>query len=373
MNVDLGRRTDDGGLGAALPDCLSAAIAAPSIHNTQPWRFRVAEHHIDVLADLTRRLDVVDKASRELYLSLGAAVLNLRVAIAAHGRAPIMRLLPDAGKTELVARIAPGAAQHRSETTRLLARAIPQRRTNRRPFFAIGVPPEVIAELQAAAAIEGARLVPVDATGRDAVLGIVRTAEMLRRRDPAYRQELANWTIEVPPRRDGIPPAAYGPWSALESIPLRDFGLVQPARHRTTVSFEPEPTLAILYSAGDGPEQWLRAGQALERLWLTATVRGLATTLMTQPLEIPQLRSLFHDRDRGQAAQAILRFGYGPPAPPSPRRPLESFVMDHAPAARTGWPSEAIRPVGTPRIGTFGSGPVPSGPTWRHSGSGPMG
>ncbi len=125
------------------------------------------------------------------------------------------------------------------------------------------------------------------------------------------------------------------PWSALESIPLRDFGLVQLARHRATERFEPEPTLAVLYSAGDDPAQWLRAGQALERTWLTATVRGLATTLMTQPLEIPDLRALFDDPGRALAAQAILRFGYGPPATPSPRRPLSSFLVEQAPTAET--------------------------------------
>jgi nitroreductase len=317
-----------GALNPMVSSWLRAAVAAPSIHNTQPWRFRVRDHYIDVFADQSRRLLVIDPRGRELLISVGAALMNLRVAMLADGRTPMVRLTSGGRETDLVARVTPGPPTPISDTVRLLAEAIPRRHTNRLPFEPTAVPAEVTGDLCAAAAVEGAQLVVVDSSAmRDAVLGVVRTADQRRRRDPAYLRELAEWTESVGDRRDGVPPEAFGPWSALEVIPLRDFGLVNPAPHRTTVQFETEPTIALLYTTGDQPEHWLRAGQALERTLLTATVRGLASTLMTQPLELPELRELFTDSAENRTAQVILRFGYGPPSAPSPRRPLESFLL----------------------------------------------
>jgi hypothetical protein len=109
-------------------------------------------------------------------------------------------------------------------------------------------------------------------------------------------------------------------------LPLRDFGLVVPVRGRRTEPFEREPVVAVLYTVGDGPRQWLRAGQALQRVLLTATVRGVAQSMMTQPLEEPRLRSLLVQRGV-RYPQAIIRFGYGPPAVGSARRPLSDVLV----------------------------------------------
>jgi hypothetical protein len=317
----------DGRPGPVLEACLRAAIAAPSVHNTQPWRFRLREHMVEVYADPTRRLAVLDPNGRELLISVGAAVLNLRVAMLARGRMPVLQLFPDPAEPTLAARVRLGPPVPPPDTAALLSRAIPHRHTNRRPFTAVAVPPEVLADLVAAARVEGGDLVVADPSVRDAVLSVVRTAEHRRRADSAYRAELDQWTREIPHRRDGVPPEAFGPWDALEVVPVRDFGLIQPVRHRSHVPFEEEPTIAVLYTAGDAPSGWLRAGQALERTLLTATVRGVATTLMTQPLEIPDLRALLAHSASGRVPQAIVRFGYGPPGPPSPRRSLSEVLI----------------------------------------------
>jgi hypothetical protein len=102
--------------------------------------------------------------------------------------------------------------------------------------------------------------------------------------------------------------------------------LIEPARRRRVQHFETEPTLALLYSTADTRRQWVNTGQALERTLLTATVRGVATTLMTQPMEIHHLRQLLVDSAASLVPQAIVRFGYGPPSAPTPRRPLEEIV-----------------------------------------------
>jgi nitroreductase len=311
--------------GALLHACLEAAVLAPSVYNSQPWRFRATPTGIDVLADPKRRLAVVDPRGRELYISLGAAIFNLRTSMLAHGRQPILALLPDGPQGDRVAQVTVGPFTHPTPTSQILAEAIPRRRTNRRPFADIAVMPHVLADLEQAALAEDASLAIADEPGRVALLSIVRTAELRRRRDPQYWLELAAWTLRRG-RSDGVPPEAFGPWSAAESLPLRDFGLVQTPPHRRVERFEPTPTIAVLSTAADGPEAWLRAGQALERVLLTATVRGLCTTPMSQPLEIEGLRALLSNEETGRTVQAIVRLGYGPACPASPRRPVEEVL-----------------------------------------------
>lgn len=318
----------DGQFGTDLLECLTAAVAAPSIHNTQPWRFRVQENLIEVYADRSRQLNVLDPAGRELVMSVGAAVLNLRVSILAHGRLPLLRLLPDqVYQPDLLARITVGDAVRPPFVARRLAWAIPRRHSNRRPFTSTSIPGQVLDELRAATRVEGADLVVADSPLREGVLGIVRTAEHRRADDPDYLVELAEWTAPGRGRRDGVPAYAYSPEDADERLPLRDFGLAHPARYGWPVPFEDDLMLAILYTTEDDPHAWLCAGQALQRALLTATVRGVESTLMTQPLEYPPLRALFDDSAQGRVAQAIIRLGYGPSGPQSPRRPLTDVLV----------------------------------------------
>ena len=307
--------------------CLRAAIAAPSIHNSQPWRFALRPGGVDVFADHGRRLGVVDPRGRELLISVGAALLNLRVAVLAHGRVPVTRLLPDPGRPELMASVRLGPPIVADRTVRALADAIPLRHTNRRPFTRVTVPSGVLDELAAAARVEGGVLTVADDLARDQLLGLVRSADRLLRRDCGYRHELDAWTSADPRRGDGVPRNAFGPWDALETLPLRDFALTWPIEPRRAAHFEAHPTLVVLATAADTPEQWLRAGQALERVLLTATVRGLATTPMSQPLEVPRIRELLTDRAAGTCPQIILRVGYGPASAGSPRRPLDDVVI----------------------------------------------
>ena len=317
----------DGGPGTALSGCLRAAVAAPSIYNSQPWRFRLGHGYVELHTDPARWLEVVDPGGRELAISLGAALLNLRVAILRRHRLPLTQVLPDPQRRGLVARVTFGAPTMPDATVLALADAIPRRHTNRRPFTRVTIPPQVLAELAAASRIEGGTLTVLDEAGRREVLGVARSAGNLMRTDPRYRAELTAWTSAEPGRPDGVARTEFGPWDALETLPLRDFGLTRPAGPRRTAEFEPDPTLVVLSTGADTPEQWLRAGQALQRTLLTATVRGLANTPMTQPLEIPELRALLTPPGGASYPQVILRLGYGPAGPTSSRRPLEEVLI----------------------------------------------
>jgi nitroreductase len=317
--------TASGEPGPALLDCLSAATAAPSIHNTQPWLFRVRDGVVDVLADHGRRLSVLDPDGREMYVSVGAAVFTLRVALGAAGRPATVRLLPE---PDVAARVTIGPSTAPSAAARALAGAIPRRHTNRRPFADKPIPFGTMEELAGAATAEGASLLTIGPELRDGVLSLTRTADNRMRSDPAYLTELGAWT--TPPgvgRRDGVPRQAFGPRATDSRLPLRDLALGNGAP-TASVDFEPEPTLVVLFTPGDTVADWLRAGTALQRLWLTATVRGLAATPMTQLTEVSALRALLADSFTHSVAQTVLRLGFPlTPALPTPRRPLAEVLL----------------------------------------------
>ncbi|GAA1784311.1 nitroreductase family protein [Luedemannella flava] len=319
--------TQDGGPGPLMRQCLEAAIAAPSIFNSQPWRFRVGAAGVDVLVDRARAVKIIDEYGRERLISVGAAVFNLRVAMLSLGRTPVLRPLPDGPPAVRVAHVTPGRPVPVSDTAAALARAIPRRHSNRRPFAEVPVEPWVLDEVVEAARAEGAELTICDAVTREDVLDVVRFAEQRWRGDPRYLAELAWWTRWEYGRADGVPPEAHGPYAQAEGMPVRDFGLATPGRRRAVEPFERASSIAVLTTDADDPAAWLRAGQALQRVLLTATVRGLATTPFTQPLEIPALRRFVCGPGDPRFPQAIVRLGYGPPCAPSPRRPLHEVLV----------------------------------------------
>jgi nitroreductase len=320
--------TEFGLAGRALRECLVAATAAPSIHNTQPWLFRPQPAAIDVFVDRGRKLATLDPDGREMFVSVGAAVFNLRVAMRAHGFQTRVRLMPDLAEPDLVASVSmEGAAAPPAEVVEL-AGAIPHRHTNRRPFADRQVPFGIMTELAGAAVAEQSTLLVLDPPLRAGVLSLTRTAEARMRTRPRYRAELATWTTPGGVgRRDGVPREAFGPRDAQDALPLRDFALGH-GDPSATVAFEPDPTLILLFTDGDTAVDWLRAGAALQRVLLKATLRGLAATPLSQLLEIPRLRTLLTDSVTGEVVQTVLRVGYPTvPARPTPRRPLDEVVI----------------------------------------------
>jgi hypothetical protein len=206
-----------------LVDCVHAATAAPSLHNSQPWRFRLDGPVVDVYADPARRLEVIDPPGREHPISVGAAVLTLRLAIEQAGYRCEATPFPSPAEPDLVARVVAGAPTAVSETTAALAEAIPHRHTNRWPFVPVPVPPEALRRLVEAARHEGAVLTVASPAARDRILAMAAEAGRRLHDGPGYRAELDRWTAHGD-RHDGVAPWAVGPWDALEAVPVRDFG-----------------------------------------------------------------------------------------------------------------------------------------------------
>jgi hypothetical protein len=303
--------------------------SAPSLHNAQPWAFRVSRGHVDVLLDRDRLLPVADPASRQAYLGLGAAVLLLRLGLAARERAVDVRLLPDPAEPDLVARLAVGGRRPADDEDRRLLAAAPARRTVRTPFAGAVVPVPLRVAWRAAAEAEGAGLRWVEAPGeRVGVAALVAAAERLQQRDPVYLAELDRWT--APPRiaeGAGVPPSAFGVSAAAghqAEFPLRDFAggtRTDPPRHDGPL--EDHPVVAVLHTPTDRPEDWLRGGQGLMCVLLAAAADGYAASYLNQPLELPGLRQQLRDELRLVGwPQLILRLGHpaGVQPPQAPRR-----------------------------------------------------
>ncbi|NMO57293.1 nitroreductase [Actinoplanes sp. TBRC 11911] len=306
-----------------LADCVRSATAAPSLHNSQPWLFRVERASVEVYTDPRRRLEVIDPDGREQLISIGAALFTLRLAIEQAGYETRVTLFPAAEASHLVARATITGTAPVTAATEALSAAIPHRHTNRWPFAHTPVPQQALEQMRDAARREGAVLTVASAPARDRILALAMSADRWLRARPGYRDEIARWTGGV--RHDGVPLWAVGPWDALETVPIRDFAELSELP-RPTEKFEPYPTILILATEGDGHCDWVRAGQALQRVLLTATWQNLATTPISQPVEVPAVRQVLTDPDGGLSAQMVLRVGYGRVAPSTPRRPLTDVL-----------------------------------------------
>lgn len=308
------------------------AVLAPSSHNTQPWFFRMREASIELFADRTRALPVNDPDDRELTISCGCALMNLRVAAASDGWDSLVELLPDAGDADLLARILFPRRADAAGPDAALEAYIGQRRTYRKRFARRAVEATVTERLNAAAATEGAWLRPLATEeARAATADMVSEGDAAQWANASWRRELAAW---MHPRRDGdgfgIPRLAV----PLAKLLVRSFDMGGGVAAKDKELAEGSPLLAVLGTDGDGARDWLIAGQALQRVLLLGCQHGLQASYLNQAIQLPFLRTRLHALAAAGFPQILLRLCYPIDAPaPVPRRPAAVVIVREAAAA----------------------------------------
>jgi hypothetical protein len=310
------------------------AARAPSLHNTQPWRFKVSEDAIELYADRRRQLPE-DPDGREMLISCGAALYGLRLAVRSLGHLPEVDLLPGrAGSRPTaagpLARVRLGAAAPITPEEHKLLAAVPHRHTHRGPFEPGPLPAGLLPGLRRDAAAEGATLTVVEPElhGQD-LAAIVALASLRQALDPASRAGVESWTRDLgSPARDGVPAYAFPPTPDEPAgwLPPRDFDLGR-GLGRLPAAQLPAPVTAILVTPGDGEDDWLRAGQALHRLLLRAAGRWVFGNLQTQPLKVVWVRAQMRSQlNLPGWPQMLVQFGLARTTHPTARRPPAELI-----------------------------------------------
>ncbi|MEU8264523.1 nitroreductase [Micromonospora sp. NPDC048999] len=308
-------------LRAAVTD----AVRAPSLHNTQPWRFRLHDGGIELSVDPLRRLPATDPSGWGARIACGAALFNLRLALAVAGTPATVRLRPYPADPNVVARLVPDVPRRPTPTEQSLYAAIGHRFSNRAPFWPDPVPAEARWRLGEAARAEHCWLeLLIGTSAVNAFAEITRSAHRVLERDPAYVAERAAW-IRSEPAPDGVPTTAAGPQGEPQDLlPQRGFGGRDRAPGR---DFEPEPLVAVLGSPGNTSADQVVAGQALQRVLLAATDAGLSVSMISQPIEVSGAREALRlSLGRFGTPQMGLRIGYGQPGRPTPRRSVDEVL-----------------------------------------------
>ncbi|GAA3337450.1 NAD(P)H nitroreductase [Amorphoplanes nipponensis] len=319
---------------AAFEAAARTSLRAPSVFNTQPWRWRILGDALELRADPGRRLESTDPDGTLMLLSCGAALHHARTALAAAGWTTTVERLPDPDQPDLMARLRLGRSGPVDPEARVLAAAIPRRRTDRRAFGPREVPAATLDRLRRVVEREGAGLhvLREDQTAMLAVsTDLAATAEL---DDPDYRAELHEWTHRPDGSGDGVPlTTAVRP--GLRRVPVRDFAPDEEGELAAGEGRDRGASYVIVYGIGYRPIDLLLGGEALSALLLRATAEGLATAPLSDAVEVTWPRHLLRYLVSGLGEPYVaVRLGYAgtaEPLPPAPRRdPAE--VIEVVPA-----------------------------------------
>jgi nitroreductase len=330
---------------------VALAVRAPSIHNTQPWRFVSTPDALELWADRSRQLTATDSDGWALSVSCGGALYLAALGLAGEGWRTTTERLPDPAQPDLLARIRVDGRSPVEESVRQDSAAAGRRHTERRPFRPDAVSAQLLDTLCSAVddptVYASVVLRPDDRLDLAVAMSWADTLEAL---DPAYRAELAKWVRpDATEAGEGIPAAAV-PHAAPgqprhTDVPIRDFGAGNPTVAVTSdgPSVDEHPAYVVVFSRDDDTTSRLRAGEVYTQLSVDAERLGLATSAMTQALDIPgirnRVRTLMSWPDH---PQMILRVGWPPVSdaiPRTPRRPVQEVLSTTRPeSAQRGAP-----------------------------------
>lgn len=303
---------------------LRCAILAPSSHNSQPWRFRVAGNEIHVGVDESRWLEAADPEKREVYISVGCALENLCVAAEHFGYDPkVAYHEPSDADYVATVTLLDDADLPTSRSSELFG-ALTTRYTSHDLFEDRPLGDGIHQELSTLAVEDDISLHLVDDSEMKTALSELQAeADRLLMEDPAYRKELGHW-IGIGALGSSWLMARIGQ----AVVTHLDIGDREAKKNSTLI--ESAPVVAVLTTESDDPRARIRTGRAYERVALLATTDGVAVHPLSQTLERPELRTRLGELlDTAGVPQHLFRLGYTDEAAEhTPRWPLETFLDD---------------------------------------------
>ncbi len=315
---------------ATIESAVALACRAPSLHNSQPWRWVLDGNALHLYSDPDRLLPATDAFGRQLILSCGAALDHLVVAFAGVGWTTDVERMPHRDNPFHLATVSFSRVAEVSDTDARRAAAIQRRRSDRLPFTQLPEWDDVTTELRKVALERGMHLDVLPRACRPSLFAASELADRVRSRDSMYQDELSWWTgnSQLP---DGIPRTAL--ISADEGTHVvigRRFPTAESATSHDTFS-DDGAELLLLSTIYDTRYDWLRCGELLSTLLLVCTERDLATCTLTHITELPQPRDVVRDTTPGNGMpQVVIRVGVSHDAedhPRTPRRPLSEVLF----------------------------------------------
>ncbi len=297
-----------------IRDAVMLASRAPSLHNSQPWRWIVERASLQLWADSCRLMPATDHAGRELTLSCGAVLDHLRVAMAAAGWECTTERLPDPCQPYHLATLRFQSMEAVSEQYRRRAAAIGRRRTDRLPFGAPAGWPALHSALCRAVQPFDVLLDVVPDDDRPRLAEESALVESLRRNDTSYLSELRWWTSPFESDENHVPETALVSSSEAARVDIaRQFPPTGGGHRRMTIDHDRSKLLVLSTPHDDAPLELLRCGEALSAVLLECTVAGVATCTLTHMTEIAESRGII-TRIVGTsgAPQLLIRVGSSP-------------------------------------------------------------
>jgi hypothetical protein len=318
----------------AFYGAVDRARRAPSILNTQPWRWRIGSSRMRLYADRARQIRSIDPDGRMLIVSCGATLHHARVALSALGFDVLVERFEEPTEPDLLATVQVVGRHEPAPKDIQNLRDIRARHSDRRPFVAnVPVPAQTMDRLTRAAAAEDAWLYRLGPTQTPVLAVAEEGAAAAEEQMPEYQADLEIWTNRSRRDGDGVRPEAVTAQMP-RRVAVRNFAPGGETLLEPGFGDDQFTEFLVVVTQADGPVQWLRAGEATSATWLTATGAGLVASAMSDVIEIPVARALVQRMlDPPGFAQLVLRVAVDmqpTPAPNTPRRAVDE-VADTGP------------------------------------------
>ena len=303
------------------------ACRAPSLHNSQPWRWILEGDRLQLFADPDRVVRRTDRSGREVLISCGVVLDHFRVALAAAGWTANVDRFPNPMNLLHLASIDFSPMEFVTDGHRRRANAILVRRTDRLPFAALPDWESFEPELRNVVTSDAVRLDVIADDLRPQLAQASQLTEALRLYDSSYHAELEWWTAAFA-ISDGIPRSSLVSAAESDRVDVaRTFPVTHHRERRAEVD-EDHSKILVLSTYDDSHYSVLRCGEALSAALLDATTAGLATCTLTHITELPASRTVVNELiGQRTIVQVLIRVGLAPAIedvpPPTPRRPID--------------------------------------------------